>query len=191
MASLQGQLILDGGQLVDSEFHRAVVLVCWHNPEGAFGLILNRSSPHLVGESLEVPLPASLQGHHLHIGGPVRPQALSCLIHMPSGQELVMDEAEGGAMIWPGLYLAHSVDMLSGQEGTFPEDVQVRFYAGYAGWGPNQLDQEMTRGAWLTHPASLDIIFHPSPELVWKQVLRAKGPEYRLLSEAPDDISLN
>jgi putative transcriptional regulator len=68
---------------------------------------------------------------------------------------------------------------------------KVKVFAGYAGWSPGQLDDEMRRKAWLTHPATLDLIFTPEPENLWKTILRAKGPEYRLLSETPEDLSWN
>ena len=42
--SLKGQLLLDGGKLRGSFFYRTVVLICQHDPEGAFGLTLNRAS---------------------------------------------------------------------------------------------------------------------------------------------------
>ena len=59
--SLQGQIILDGGKLHGSFFHRSVVLICQHNLEGAFGLILNRGSDNKVGQALVANLPDSVR----------------------------------------------------------------------------------------------------------------------------------
>jgi putative transcriptional regulator len=67
----------------------------------------------------------------------------------------------------------------------------VKFFAGYAGWSPGQLDGEMKVDAWLTHPATMDHVFHPRPEELWKSILRSKGLLYRLLAESPDDVSRN
>ena len=55
---LKGRLLLDGGQLRGSFFHRSVVLICQHDADGAFGLVLSRSSGNKVGDAL-VPNPPS------------------------------------------------------------------------------------------------------------------------------------
>ena len=52
MKSLKGKLLLDSGKLGGSFFHRSVILVCQHDAEGAFGLVLNRSTKNKVGEAL-------------------------------------------------------------------------------------------------------------------------------------------
>jgi putative AlgH/UPF0301 family transcriptional regulator len=49
----------------------------------------------------------------------------------------------------------------------------------------------MKRNAWLTHPASLDLVFESDPEKMWQMILRQKGIKYRLLADMPDDASLN
>src|SRR5580693_1015780 len=77
--SLQGQLILDGGKLQGSFFHRSVVLICQHDAEGALGLILNRSTENKVGQAVVANLPERVKEQSLFIGGPVQPQALSFL----------------------------------------------------------------------------------------------------------------
>ena len=69
--------------------------------------------------------------------------------------------------------------------------IKVKFFAGYAGWSPGQLDDEMKADAWLTHPASLELVFHRQPEKLWKTVLCEMGPAYRLLAEMPEDVSRN
>ncbi|MFN7141446.1 MAG: YqgE/AlgH family protein, partial [Limisphaerales bacterium] len=68
--SLKGQLLLDGGKLAGSFFHRAVVLICQHDAEGAMGVILNRPSETTLGESVVAEIPAKLKDEILHIGGP-------------------------------------------------------------------------------------------------------------------------
>ena len=185
MKSLKGQLLLDGGKLVGSEFHHTVVLICAHDLEGAFGLVLNRVSEHTLANSLSEPIPEAVQELPLYIGGPVRPQAFSCLIHEPAVG--AMTEAH----VLPGLRLAHNLDELLEPSGDIVPFANLKFFAGYAGWSAGQLDNEMKDDAWLTHPASIDLIFHPAPEMLWKTILRGKGPKYQLLSEAPDDVSHN
>jgi len=149
--------------------------------------VLNRVSGQTMEESLlSVPLPEAVQELPLFLGGPVRPQALNCLIQGPA------DTGEPtAAHVLPGLRLTHNLDELLEPTGDFLSFQQIKFFAGYAGWSPGQLDAEMQDAAWLTHPASLKLVFHPQPAELWKLILRGKGPQYQLLAEAPDDISNN
>ena len=78
--SLQGQLLIDGGSLAGSFFNRTVVLLCQHNEEGAFGLVLNRPMDKTVGEMILEDLPEPIQEQELSIGGPVQGQAMSFLL---------------------------------------------------------------------------------------------------------------
>lgn len=180
--SLKGQFLLDGGQLAGSYFHRTVVLICQHDPEGAFGLIVNRPSEKKVGEALVADLPDNLKEQLLFLGGPVQPQAMSYL-HA--------DDFLPDASVLPNLNLGHSLDQLIELGGSFSATQRVKVFAGYAGWSPGQLDDEMKRGAWLTHPASVPLIFNEDGQNLWSRLVRKKGWQYRLLSDQPEDLSWN
>lgn len=179
---LKGQLLLDSGQLLGSFFQRTVVLICQHNAEGAFGLVLNRSTGSNVGEMIVADLPAALKGHPLYLGGPVEPSALSYL-HS--------DAFLADANVMPNLNLGHSVDDLVDLGESFSPTRKLKVFAGYAGWSPGQLEGEMKRKAWLTHPASLELVFDTAPEQLWQEILRRKGGLYRLLAQSPEDLSQN
>jgi len=180
--SWKGQLLLDGGKLQGSFFHRTVVLICQHDPDGAFGLVLNRSSGGKVGELLNEEMPETLQEQPVFLGGPVQPSALSYL-HTDS---LLLD-----ANVIPNVNLGHSLESLVEIASSFSTSQQVRVFAGYAGWSPGQLDDELRRQAWLACPASIDLVFHPQPEQLWPTILRKKNWQCRLLTEAPEDPSWN
>lgn len=180
---LQGQLLLDSGQLGGSFFQRTVVLICKHNSEGAFGLVLNRSLGKTVGEMIVADLPNELKESPLYLGGPVQPAALSYL-HTDS----FLPEAD----VLPNLALGHSLDDLLEIGDGFSATKKLRMFAGYAGWSPGQLEIEMKRKAWLTYPASVQLVFETPPENLWQKVLREKGGwRNKLLSQMPDDLSLN
>ena len=179
---LRGKLLLDSGQLRGSFFQRSVILICQHDAQGAFGLVLNRSTGSSVGEMIDVELPDTLKEHVLFVGGPVQPSALSYL-HTDS---FIPD-----ANVLPNLSLGHSVETLLEIGGSFSATRKVRLFAGYAGWSPGQLEQEMERKAWLIHPASLQLVFETDPVQLWQTVLRKKGWKYKLLSQMPEDLSLN
>jgi putative transcriptional regulator len=180
--SLQGQLLLDGGNLRGSFFHRTVVLICQHDAEGAFGLVLNRPTGSRVGEMVVADLPENLRDHGLFLGGPVQPGALSYL-HS--------DDTLLEANVMPQLSLGHSLDDLTELGASFAPSRRIKVFAGYAGWSPGQLEGEMKRQAWLTIPASLDLVFHPEPERLWREILRQMGWQYRILADSPDDLSWN
>jgi putative transcriptional regulator len=95
------------------------------------------------------------------------------------------------ANVIPNVNLGHSLESLVEIAESFSATRQVRVFAGYAGWSPGQLDEEMKRKAWLVHPASIELVFLPKPEELWRTILRTKGWQYRLLALAPDDTSWN
>jgi putative transcriptional regulator len=178
----KGQFLLDSGQLVGSFFQHTVILVCQHDAEGAFGLVLNRSTGSKVGDMIVANIPDSLKESPLYLGGPVQPTALSFL-HTDS---FIPD-----ANVLPNLNLDHSLDALVALGESFSPTRKIKLFAGYAGWSPGQLENEMKRKAWLTHPASLDLIFESEPSHLWQTILRQKGSKYRLLAQMPEDLSLN
>jgi len=179
---LKGQLLLDSGQLRGSFFQRTVVLICQHDAEGAFGLVLNRATGSKVGDMIVADLPDRLKACPLYLGGPVQPSALSYL-HS--------DAFIPGANVMPNLSLGHSLDTLLELGESYSPTQKLKLFAGYAGWNPGQLEDEMKRKAWLTHPASLELVFDAQPERLWQRILRQKGWQYKLLAQMPEDLSLN
>ncbi len=180
---LQGKLLLDSGQLGGSFFQRTVILVCQHNAEGAFGLVLNRTIGKTVGDLIIADLPEPLKAAPLYLGGPVQPGALSYL-HTDS----FIPEAD----VLPNLALGHSLDDLLEIGEDFSATKKVRMFAGYSGWSPGQLESEMKRKSWITFPASLELVFETPPEQLWQKVLQSKGGwKNRLLSQMPEDLSWN
>ena len=63
--SRKGQLLLDGGKLRGSFFHRTVVLICQHDADGAFGLVLNRATENVVGDVLVADWPEVLKSQRV------------------------------------------------------------------------------------------------------------------------------
>ena len=179
---LKGQLLLDSGQLQGSFFQRTVVLICQHDAEGAFGLVLNRTTGNNVGEMIAADLPEVLKTCPLHLGGPVQPSALSFL----HSDAFIPD-----ANVIPNLSLGHSLDSLVEIGESLSPTRKLKMFAGYAGWSPGQLEDEMKRKAWLTHPASLELVFDTASEQLWQTILRSKGWQYKLLAQSPEDLSAN
>ena len=49
------------------------------------------------------------------------------------------------------------------------------FALGYAGWGPGQLEYELTENGWLTLPANDQVLFQTPDDAKWKQAAQLYG----------------
>ncbi|MDX1950653.1 MAG: YqgE/AlgH family protein [Verrucomicrobiota bacterium] len=180
--SLKGQLLLDSGQLRGSFFNRSVVLICHHDEEGAFGLVLNNESEATLGEVIPEEAPESLKENAIFLGGPVQTNTLS---YLHTSEYLLSGN------VLPNLSIGHSMEGLNDLGGAYSTTQKIRLFAGYSGWSAGQLETEMERKAWLTHPATLDLVFTAHPTKLWQTVLHEMGWRYKLLATAPDDLSSN
>lgn len=181
-SSLKGQLLLDSGQLQGSFFHRSVVLICHHDAEGAFGLVLTQPTAKKIREVIEEVLPSPLDDELLFVGGPVQTNALTYL-HS--------DSYLADWNVIPNLSMGHALGELQELGSGYSISRRLRCFAGYSGWSGGQLEGEMKRKSWLTHPASLDLVFTASPGELWKTILREKDWRHRLLADSPEDLSFN
>jgi putative transcriptional regulator len=178
--SLKGHLLIAGPGLVDPNFRRTVVLVGEHSEEGALGVILNRPTETTVDETLPE-LARLVDGDRpVHVGGPVQPSAIVVLA------DFAEPEQAGTLVLGSVGFLPAEVD-----PDAIGELRQARVFAGYAGWGPGQLDGELREGSWIVEPALPEDVFTPDPDLLWSSVLRRKGGPFGLLALMPPDPSLN
>jgi putative transcriptional regulator len=178
--SLKGHLLIAGPGLVDPNFHRTVVLVGEHSEEGALGVILNRVSESTVDEALPELAPVVDGMDTIHVGGPVQPSAIVVLA------EFVDVEQAGTLVLGSVGFLPSEVDPLE-----LGELRRARVFAGYAGWGPGQLDGELAEGSWIVEPALPEDVFTPDPATLWSDVLQRKGGPFGVLALMPPDPSLN
>jgi putative transcriptional regulator len=175
--------LLSMPQLVDPNFHRAVVLMVEHNEEGSFGLILNRPSDMTVTDLLSA-LDLEWKGDdslRVGSGGPVMPMT-GWVLHQPSARvgsgATSLAEGLGGAgtiSITPDVDLSTSPAKLKLIASAPPR--RIRFLLGYAGWGPGQLAAEMARGSWLHADVDPALIFETAPQDMWTTALRSLGVE--------------
>lgn len=180
MASLGGSLLIAGSSLFDPNFRRTVVLIGHHDDEGAVGVVLNRRTEHEVAEAAPPLATLVPTGDHLFVGGPVQPEAAVVLadFERPEVAEVLAFGSIG--------FLPQEVE---------PDDLgplrRARVFAGYAGWGPGQLEAELEEEAWLVVPATADDVFTDEPETLWTEAVRRTGPGNRLLATMPIDPSMN
>ncbi len=180
--SLRGRLMVASPAMLDPNFHRTVVLLIEHGEEGALGVILNRATEMSVGD----PLPA-WQDHAadpgvVFVGGPVQRSSAICLGHSTSPVR-----TSGWAPVFDGI---GTVD-LNEEPARVPGVAKVRVFAGHAGWGPLQLEDEMDDGAWVVCDARAADVLDPEPDLLWDRVVERQPGVVPLLTRFPPDPDLN
>jgi len=182
MTSLRGKLLLAGPVLKDPNFDRTVVLITEHTEDGAMGLVLNRPSDATVAEAVPDLTWVAGEEDTLYVGGPVAPNGVIVLAEWsdPARAVVLVDDDLGFV---PGD--ADDEDELAAAI------VRARVYAGHAGWGPGQLEEELAEEAWIVEAPLRDELFTDDPEALWPAVLRRMGREFALLSTMPPDPSLN
>ena len=179
---LRGKLLIAGPTLLDPNFARTVVLVAEHTEDGAMGLVLNRPAGTLVGEAVPDLSWLVADDDRVWVGGPVAETAVIVLAEF--------DRPElAGALVENDLgFIGADADDPERLDGAIR---RARVFAGHAGWGPGQLEDELAEEAWIVEPPQRDEIFTEDPGDLWAAVLRRKGQRYALLATMPPDPSLN
>ncbi|HSI36089.1 MAG: YqgE/AlgH family protein [Phycisphaerae bacterium] len=161
MKSLQGHLLVASPRLIDPNFFHTVVLLVQHNDEGALGLVLNRPLSTTVAEmwrEVAEHQPCDVEGT-LCQGGPCEGPLM--VVHK--------DELFSEIEVVPGVFFCTRKDTIEkfvGENAT-----ESKFFVGYAGWSPGQLEAEMGEGSWLTTPARPEQIFS-ADEHLWSDLVR-------------------
>lgn len=174
--------------LEDGLFTKSVVYVCEHSPQGALGLVINKPADISVGElfdKVELPLGrADLKDTPVFQGGPLQLDR-GFVLH-PSQSAADGDTAEqvyASGMLIPdaGLEMTTSRDVLEAlSSGAGPRRVLLTL--GYASWGEGQLESELAENAWLTVPASNEIVFDTPLAQRYDQALALLGLQSWMLS---------
>jgi putative transcriptional regulator len=178
---LQGQLLVASPTMADPNFARTVIAIANHDEDGALGIVLNRPSDTEVVEAVPE-LEGVMDGSEVvFVGGPVQPASIVVLAEFE-------DPAEAAFLVVGGIGL---VSDRTGLERLETVTARRRIFAGYAGWGPGQLESELEREDWIIEPALPEDVFSEAPVELWAQVLDRKGGQFRLLARMPADPSVN
>ncbi|MFI9046765.1 YqgE/AlgH family protein [Streptomyces sp. NPDC053427] len=220
VSSLTGRLLVATPALADPNFDRAVVLLLDHDEEGSLGVVLNRPTPVGVADILAPWAALAGEPGVVFQGGPVSLDSALGVAVVPgglSGDGGVASaqsgaRAGGGDAAAGGAAAADTDDLPPGDEplgwrrvhGAIglvdleapPELLaavlgSLRIFAGYAGWGPGQLEDELVEGAWYVVESEPGDVSSPDPEQLWRAVLRRQRNELAMVATYPDDPSLN
>lgn len=180
---LRGSFLIAMPDLLDPNFHRTVVLVVEHDDEdGTVGLVINRPS-HVDAREFCASLDIEWVGAAndlVHSGGPVQP-TMGWILHG------ARDSQVDSGFVVDGVWASTSRRTLEWIADK--TELDRRVFGGYAGWAPGQLAEELRGGAWLTCPASADLVFHVPPDDVWARALRAMGVDPAALVSGSRELS--
>lgn len=178
----KGRLLISEPFLPDPNFERTVVLLCEHNEEGSFGFVLNKPSALKVSEVIEDM--ASIE-NVVFVGGPVQQDTLH-YIHRHVTVENAIELRD--KINWGGDF--ESILSLSDTRQLGAND--IRFFLGYSGWGPGQLEEELEQESWIVCDfVTNQLLFDTAPEQLWRTALDNMGGRFSVYSNYPVDPRLN
>jgi len=177
----QGRVLISEPLLSDSYFKRSVVLITEHSEEGAVGFVLNKS--------IDIPLNEILADFpkfkaKVYIGGPVAKDTVHFLHTLG---ELVPNSVHVIDNIYWGGDFNSLKELIN--EGIVKSS-QVRFFLGYSGWSPKQLEEEIKNNAWLVTEVDSKKIMSAEKN-IWKKILNELGRKYKVWSNTPENPTMN
>lgn len=177
-----GMALVSQPSLTDRFFNKSVVMMVEHGAEGSFGFIVNKPAnvklSHVTSEFIGFDA-------ELFLGGPVQ---VNNLFYVHTKGDLV----KGSLKIIEGVYWGGDIseirDLISSGNLT---DQDIRFYAGYSGWQPKQLNREMKENSWIVVDGLKNFVFAKQPTGLWKRIVLELGEEFAPWVNYPADPTMN
>jgi putative transcriptional regulator len=177
----KGRLLISEPSLDDPIFFKSVILITYYSNDESIGLILNQATKIKLHEILK-DVPRS--DFPIYIGGPVEKNSIQ-FIHtlgdqIPNTHHITKD------LYWGGdfkkvLELINKKKILKNQ---------IRFFAGYSGWGENQLNNEIRENSWIINKSNTNVCMRYSTEKLWENLIKVKK-KYAIWANMPKNPSLN
>lgn len=179
----KGSLLISEPFLPDPNFERTVILICDHNDQGTVGFVLNRKAEISISDVVEE---FSESPSDLFVGGPVEQNTLHFIHKIEHELEGCLPLGEG--INWGGdfekLKFLININQVSLEN--------VRFFLGYSGWAPGQLQKEINENSWIVYqPESLLMIWEMESADLWRMILKKMGGKFKMMSNYPIDPRLN
>lgn len=177
----QGSILISEPSLRDFYFRQSVVLLAEHNEEGTFGVIINKPVEARLKDIIK-----GFPAYNLpvYLGGPVKTDSIF-FIH-------TRDDIEQSLPIMEGLYWGGDLDAireLLKDKVMMPRE--IRFFIGYSGWSPDQLDREIREKSWVLSQTTVQEIINNDPETLWSNYLKMMGRDYAIWANFPADPTFN
>ena len=178
----KGRILIAEPFMEDPYFKRSVVLLTEYNVDGAFGFMLNKPLDITVNDIM-INFPKF--NAPVFMGGPVQPDNL---FYIHSQGEII----EGSQHIIDNLYWAGNFEQLKQlitDQKIFPNE--IKFFIGYSGWDYTQLKNEIEDDSWIIATSDSKSLIESNQNGLWQSTLKKMGSEYAVLSNFPEDPSLN
>ena len=182
IAPATGKVLISEPFLGDPYFKRTIVLLCEYSKEGAFGFVLNKYVNLDITELLE-----GFPGikSRIGIGGPVQN---TNLYYLHTRGDIIPNAIPVSEYLFMGGDFERMQELVR-EKTILPSE--IRFFIGYAGWDAGQLDEELEQKSWFVGDISSQQIMNTSQNDLWEKVLKDMGGDYELLTQFPEDPSLN
>ena len=178
----RGRVLIAEPFLQGPYFNRSIIILTEHNKDGSVGFVLNKSSELYPDEVIEDLF--NFKGE-LFIGGPVSSNTLH-YIHT------LGEVIPGSIRVSKNLYWGGDFDYVKNliNEGKVDESA-IKFFAGYSGWEPGQLEREIAENSWIVTNLEIDMIMSNNIDNFWKKSMEKMGDVYRTWSNFPNNPSFN
>ncbi|MCX6306640.1 MAG: YqgE/AlgH family protein [Bacteroidetes bacterium] len=177
----QGSILISEPSLRDFYFRQSVILLAEHNEEGTFGVIVNKPIEARLKDIIK-----GFTGYNLpvYLGGPVKTDSIFFL-H-------TRDDIAQSLPIMEGLYWGGDLDAIREMlKSKVMAPSEIRFFVGYSGWSPRQLDRELKEKSWVLSQTTVKEIINDHPETLWSNYLKNMGKDYAIWANFPADPTFN
>ena len=178
----KGRLLISEPSLSEPTFFKSVILITHHTPDESIGLVLNQGTKINLHEILnDIPL----SDFPVYIGGPVEKNAIQFIHTLGDVISNTQEIAKG--LYWGGDF--NEILKLMAEKKISKK--QIRFFAGYSGWGEDQLNNEIRENGWITHETNINLCMKYSTEKLWSDLIKTKNQKYAIWANMPKNPSLN
>ena len=175
-------LIAEPSIINDFSFNRSVILLADHTDEGSIGFIINKKLKFTLKDIIK----ETSSKYKIYNGGPVEQDNLYFIHKIP---DLIPNSIE----ISKGIFWGGDFDVvLELIKNNLIKPSDIRFFLGYSGWEPKQLEKELESNTWIILENSLEkSLIEKNSNAFWKEKMLELGGEYTIWSNAPEDPALN
>jgi len=175
-------LIAEPSIIGDMSFNRSIILIADHTTEGSIGFILNKPLDYTIKDLV----PEIESSFKVYNGGPVEQDNLYFIHTVP---EIIPESIEISLGIYWGGDFNAVAELIANKK---IDESDIRFFLGYSGWDPTQLENELKLNSWLVSKNIYEKeIIEKNYESFWKEKMLELGGDYSIWSNAPEDPSFN
>ena len=163
-----GRLLISEPFMIDPNFKRSVILLTEYGSTGSMGFVLNHQSEYMLGDLL----PDLRSLHFIHC---------------------CPEKIEDGIETADGVYWGGNFETVKSLVTNYQlNDSEIRFFTGYSGWTPGQLEDEIAEDTWIvTDKFTAEIIFSHDDQNIWRQVIISMGQRYAHIANFPENPEMN